>query len=71
MKGRLVNAKFISLKILLDSVECFSIIQGKHMDKLKMKNTKQVSRIPQVGEFNNNYTRKIENLLSYLYSTKL
>ena len=57
--GRLGNAKFILLMILLYSRTSSSITLSNHTQNLQKNNTKQVCWIIQGGDLDTNYTNKV------------
>ena len=71
MNGRLSKFKFGSPRILLDFRDISNIILGKYTHKLIKKNTNQVLWGTQGGDFNTNYTSKVEILLPEIYATKI
>ena len=60
MKVRLGKEKVNSLRILLNPGASSSIIIGKHTNKLRNKNTKHIHWSTKGGDFNINYTSKVE-----------
>ena len=70
MNGILGNAKFNSLRIPLDPGASSLIILGKHVKKFQNIKTKHIRLSKKGGDFNTNYTSKVEIILTDLYMTK-
>ena len=66
MNGRLGRDMFNSLRVLLYYRSIYTIIIGKHTQKLQNKMTKSVYWSTQGGGLKNNYTSKVETVLSEL-----
>ena len=71
MNGKLGKTKFNSLGILLYHRAISCIIPGKYMQTLRNKSTNPVRWITQGGDFNHNYTIKVEMFLPEIYATKI
>ena len=70
MNGRLGKAKYCTLRILLESGASYSIVIGKHTQKLRHKNTQLIKWITQGGDFLTTYLKNVELVLSELDATK-
>ena len=63
MNGILGKANIYSLMFILYYGDIYYIISGKQAQKLRNKNTKQLHRSTQGGDFNTNSTSKVEIVL--------
>ena len=71
MNGILGKANIYSLMFILYYGDIYYIISGKQAQKLRNKNTKQLHRTAQGGEFNTNYKIGLEIVLPELDATKI
>ena len=71
MNGILGKANIYSLMFILYYGDIYYIISGKQAQKLRNKNTKQLHRSTQGGDFNTNYKIRLEIVLPELDATKI